>query len=82
MNRRDNGVRLSCQEGEEVVFRLALFDLANRFPARPDPSKESERSAFIEREPDVSAFCLVELAERRERDSPAALDGEPTAPAL
>ena len=29
MNWRDNGVRLSRQEGEEIIFRLALFDLAN-----------------------------------------------------
>ena len=59
----DLGVRLGRQEGEEVVGRLALLDLPHRGPVGPDAGEERERAGLVEREPDVAAFGLVELAE-------------------
>jgi Leu/Phe-tRNA-protein transferase len=35
---------------------------------------------FVEREPDVAAFGLVELAERIERHHAAVLDAQPSGP--
>lgn len=46
VNRRDNRIRLSRQEREEIVRRLALLDLADRRPARPNSGEEGERAAF------------------------------------
>jgi hypothetical protein len=60
MDWRDEGVRLRRQEGEEVIFRLAFLGFADRLPARPDLGEKCKRPAFIEREPDASAFRLVE----------------------
>jgi hypothetical protein len=80
MDRRHDSVRLRRQESEKIVFCLALFDLADGLPARPNACEKCERPPFIEREPDVSAFGLIELAERRERRDASALDTEPPSP--
>ena len=63
MDGADLGVRLRCQEGEEVVGGLALLDLPDRCPVGPDAGEAGERTRFIQREPDVAALGLVELAE-------------------
>jgi hypothetical protein len=36
MERADQRVRLSCQEGKKIVGGLPLLHLANRCPARPN----------------------------------------------
>jgi hypothetical protein len=76
-DRRDDGVWLRRQKGEEVVLRLALFDLANGFPAPPDPREKRERPTFVKanqtggREPSGITFVqarparLQRLANRR-----------------
>ena len=62
----DLGVRLRREERVEVVDRLAFLDLPNGRPVRPDAGEAGEGTGLIEREPDVAAVGLVELAERIE----------------
>jgi len=77
MDRADLGVRLRRQERVEVVGRLAFLDLPDRRPVGPDAGEAGEGTGLIEREPDIAALGLVELAERVERYDAAVLDAEP-----
>ena len=65
MDGADFGVRLCREESEEVVGRLAFLDLADGGPVGPDAGETGEGTGLVEREPDVAAFDLVELAKRR-----------------
>jgi hypothetical protein len=51
MNRSHFRVRLRGQKTEQVVGRLALLDLPDRGPFRPDVGEEGEGTALIERAP-------------------------------
>lgn len=61
------GIRLCREERVKVVSRLAFLDLPDRRPVGPDAGEAGEGTGLIEREPDVAALGLVELAERVER---------------
>jgi hypothetical protein len=67
MDGADLGVRLRCQERENVIGGFAFLDLPDGRPAGPDAGEAGDGTGLIEREPDVAALCLVELAERVER---------------
>ena len=56
MDGTDLGIRLSCEEGEDVVGRLAFLDLPDRRPIRPDAGEAGERPGIIQREPNVAAL--------------------------
>jgi hypothetical protein len=59
----DLGVRLRRQEREYVVGGLAFLDLADRRPVGPDAGVAGEGAGLVEREPDIAALGLIELAE-------------------
>jgi hypothetical protein len=50
VDRPDDRVGLGHQEGKEIVGRLALLDLADRGPTRPDHGDEGETAALVEGE--------------------------------
>ena len=77
MDGTDLGVWLGGQECVDVVGGLALFDLPDGRPIGPDAGEAGEEASLVEREPDVAALSLVELAERVERHDAAVLDAEP-----
>src|SRR6185503_10870948 len=70
------------EEREDVVVSLAFLYLPNRRPVGPDAGEAGEGAGFIEREPDIAAFGLVELAKRVKRHHATALDAEPAGPVL
>src|ERR1700704_48127 len=78
----DLGVRLRRKKSEEVVVSLAFLDLPNGGPVGPDAGEAGEGAGLIEREPDVAAFDLVELAKRVKRHHATVLDAEPASPVL
>jgi hypothetical protein len=73
----DLGVRLRCEERVEVVGGLAFLDLPDGRPVGPDAGEAGEGAALIESEPDVTTFCLVELAEAVERHHATVLGSYP-----
>ena len=64
-----------CESAQTLHF-------PHRRPVRPEPGEHSQRSRFIQGEPDVPAFGLVELAERRERHNTAVFNSQPPLPVL
>ncbi len=76
----DLGVRLRREERVEVVGRLAFLDLPDGRPVGPDAGEAGEGTGLIEREPDVAALGLVELAEGVERHHAAVFGSQPSRP--
>src|ERR1700730_9559050 len=64
----------------KICRGLALLDLPDGGPIRPDAGEAGERPGVVEREPDVAALSFVELAEGVERHHATVLDAEPTRP--
>src|SRR3569623_1795834 len=77
----DIGDREGCQESKEVSLIIPFLDLALGLPLRdPNPGVEVHRSVLAEREPDIAALGLIELAERREWPDTAVLSTTPALP--
>ena len=73
---------LGREERVEVVGRLAFLDLLDGRLVGPDAGEAGEGTGLIEREPDIAAFGLVELAERVERHHAAIFGPQPSRPVL
>jgi hypothetical protein len=57
----DLGVRLACQESEEVDCLLARLGLRNAGPfRRPNPAKQASEPALVKGEPDIPAGVTVD----------------------
>jgi hypothetical protein len=61
---------------------LAFLDLPDGGPVSPDAGEAGEGARLVEREPDVAAFDLVELAKRVKRHHATVLDAEPAGPVV
>lgn len=80
MDGADLGVRLRREERVEIIGRLTFLDLPDRRPVGPDAGEAGEGPGLVEREPDVAALGLVELAERVERHHAAVFGSQPSRP--
>ncbi len=83
VDRRDDRVRLGCQEAKQVICRPSLLEPPDRRPARPDASEECKGPTLVERDPDRRPGAVrlkFVLREAGERNDAAALDAEPSAP--
>ncbi len=83
MSRRDVGICLRGQEGEEVGVDLAILGLPRRRPVSPDGGECGERSGFVESEPHGNLLAIrssLVVREGREWDEAAAFGPEPPPP--
>jgi hypothetical protein len=62
MDGADFDVRLSRQECVEVIGGLTFLDLSDGGPVSPYAGEAGQRTALVERKPDVASLSLIELA--------------------